>query len=99
MKSDFEKFVEETIEMRRRFWEEEYPAMNLEKKKKYWLANTHHGMRSHGDQSGDPYNEFTKEWHEDVKKREPQFDEIFKAIVPGLGYRFDWKEYHKRIQR
>jgi len=46
MKSDFDKFIEYVENSQKKFWNETYPKMSLEEKKKYWLASTHKGMRT-----------------------------------------------------
>jgi hypothetical protein len=93
------EFLQGIIDRRKRFWEEEYPKMSLEEKKKYWLSSTYSGMRSQGEAIGDSYSEFSKEWLDDARSIEPQFDEIFNYVTQNLGFRFDWKEYNKRIQQ
>lgn len=52
------------------FWNEKYPKMRLEEKKKYWLAGTHKGMRTQGEAFGDEYSEFSKKWYDFAKKHE-----------------------------
>ena len=47
--TDFEKFVEEVEKNRKYFWNEKYPKMNIEEKKKWWLESTHEGMRTQGE--------------------------------------------------
>lgn len=79
------------------FWKDQYPNFSVDDKIKYWLANIHHGMRIQGEGTSDPYSEFSKEWYEDVKKKESDFDSIFEKVVPKLGFEFDWQEYYKRI--
>ncbi|WP_346986178.1 hypothetical protein [Chryseobacterium sp. POE27] len=99
MKSDFDKFIEEVEASRKNFWEETYPKMSLEEKKKYWLASTHKGMRTQGEAFADEYSEFSKEWYDFAKEHEPQFDEIFDYVTKNLGFEFDWKEFNKRIKK
>ncbi len=99
MKSEFEKFIDEMENSRKRFWEEEYPQMSLEEKKRYWLASTHKGMRTQGEALGDEYSEFSKKWYEFAKEHEPKFDEIFDYVTKNLGFEFDWKEFNKRIKK
>jgi hypothetical protein len=89
MKSDFEKFIEESEKEFNTFWTQEYPKLSLEEKKKYWLQSTHKGMRTQGEAFNDEYSEFSKESYEFAKKHEPHFDEIFKEIVKNLGFKFD----------
>lgn len=98
MKSDFDKFVEEAEISRKKFWEIEYPKMNREEKKKYWLAGIHKGMRMQDEAFADPYSEFSKEWYDFAKQNEPVFDSIFNDVVQNLGFEFDWKEYNRRIK-
>lgn len=99
MKSDFEKFVDEIENSRERFWREEYPKMNLDEKKKFWLASTLKGMRTQGEAFADEYSEFSKGWYDFAKENEPDFDHIFKDVADNLGFKFDWNEYSKRIQK
>ncbi len=98
MKSEFEKFVDEIESSRKIFWEEEYPKMSLEEKKRYWLASTHRGMRTQGEALADEYSQFSKKWYDFAKENEPHFDEIFEYVTQNLGFKFDWEEYHKRIK-
>lgn len=98
MKSDFDKFIEEVEASRKNFWEEKYPKMSIEEKKKYWLASTHKGMRTQGEAFADEYSEFSKGWYDFAKEHEPNFDEIFDYVTKNLGFEFDWKEYYKRIK-
>ena len=54
-------------------------------------------MRIQGEATGDEYSEFNYDWYIGVKTREPDFDSIFREVVPLLGFEFDWQEYEKRI--
>lgn len=98
MKSNFDKFIDEAESSGKIFWEETYPKMSFEEKKRYWLASTHKGMRTQGEAFADPYSEFSKEWYDFAKEHETNFDEIFKYVTENLGFDFDWKEYNKRIK-
>lgn len=99
MKSDFDKFIEDVEDSRQKFWNEKYPKMSLEEKKRYWLASTHQGMRTQGEAFGDEYSEFSKGWYDFAKEHEPDFDEIFDYVTQNLGFKFDWEEYNKRIKK
>jgi len=93
------KESDELIQRANSFWNEKYPKMSLEEKKKYWLAGTHKGMRTQGEAFGDEYSEFSKKWYDFAKEHEPDFDEIFDYVTKNLGFEFDWKEYNKRIKK
>ena len=80
------------------FWSKEYPRKSREERIMYWLSTTHKGMRTQGEIGQSEYSEFSSKWYERVSSVEPDFDEIFKEVVPKLGFEFDWEEYHKRIQ-
>lgn len=95
----FKKESEEWNEKAKKFWEETYPKMSLDEKKKYWLASTHKGMRTQGEAFADPYSEFSKEWYDFAKQHEPNFDEIFDYVTKNLGFEFDWQEFKKRIKQ
>ncbi len=97
-----EKHLKETQEFdnsMNKFWNEKYPKMSLEEKKRYWLASTHRGMRTQGEALGDEYSEFSKEWYDFAKAHEPDFDEIFDYVTKNLGFEFDWEKYNKRIKK
>lgn len=97
-----EKHLKETQEFdnsMNKFWNEKYPKMSLEEKKRYWLASIHRGMRTQGEAFGDEYSEFSKEWYDFAKAHEPDFDEIFDYVTKNLGFEFDWEEYNKRIKK
>lgn len=96
-KSDFLKEMEEFDQELDRFWKKEYPKMSRKKKVEYWLATTHKGMRTQGESLGDEYSEFSKDWYEDNKAVEPDFDSIFKEAMENIGFEFNWNEYNKRI--
>lgn len=93
------KEIQEFDNSMNKFWDEEYPKMSLEEKKKYWLAGTHKGMRTQGEAIGDEYSEFSKKWYDFAKEHEPDFDEIFDYVTKNLGFEFDWEEYKKRIKK
>jgi len=93
------KEIQEFDNSMNKFWYEEYPKMSLEEKKKYWLAETHKGMRTQGEAFGDEYSEFSKKWYDFAKEHEPNFDDIFDYVTKNLGFEFDWEEYNKRIKK
>lgn len=99
MKSEFEKFIDKNEKEFNKYWSEEYPKLNLEEKKKYWLASTHKGMRTQGEAFADEYSEFSKKWYDFAKEHEPKFDEIFEYVANNLGFKFNWDEYKKRIEK
>lgn len=98
-KSNHLKEIQEFDNSMNKFWDEKYPKMSLEEKKKYWLAGTHKGMRTQGEAFGDEYSEFSKKWYDFAKEHEPYFDEIFDYVTKNLGFEFDWEEYNKRIKK
>ncbi|MDP9958660.1 hypothetical protein [Chryseobacterium lathyri] len=93
------EFLQQILQAQDNFWSKEYPQMNLEERKKYWLASTHKGMRTQGEALADEYSEFSKKWYDFAIANEPDFDEIFKYVASNLGFEFDWEEYYKRIKK
>lgn len=81
------------------FWNEKYPKMSLEERRRFWLASTHKGMLTQGEAFNDEYSEFSKKWYDFAKAHEPNFDDIFDYVSKNLGFEFDWKEYSKRIKQ
>ena len=81
----------------RRYWAEEYPRLPFEAKVMRWLPDVHRGMRYQGEATGDEYSQFSARWYEGAKEVEPEIDRIMEAVVPRLGFEFDWAEYRRRI--
>ena len=54
-------------------------------------------MRSHGESTGEPYNEFSKTTYENWLNLEPEFDSVVEQVISELDS-FDINEYKKRIQ-
>ena len=79
------------------FWTQTYPAMTREEKIQFWLTNTYASMRWQGESVADKYTAFSKDWYDAAKEDEPDFDAIFAEAVKGLGFKFDWAEYNRRI--
>ena len=90
--------LREILDNRNNFWNAEYPKMNLEEKKRWWLASTHKSMRIQGESFADEYAAFSKEWYNHAQSVESSFEEIFKYVTENLGFEFDWKEYYRRIK-
>jgi hypothetical protein len=69
----------------RQFWEEAYPTMTFENKVIYWRKEVFNNMEWQGENNGDPYKAFTKEWLDNHRALEPAFDQILKEVVERLG--------------
>ena len=82
---EIDKQDKEYEEETRIFWKKEYPSYSREEKVRYWLASIHRGMRTQGEATGGEYSEFSSDWYTWVKSVEPNFDDIFKEVVPFYG--------------
>lgn len=73
----FEKIPEE----RRIFWEETYRTLSLDERRNVWSRKVHSGMRRQPEETPDPYDAFSKKWHDFAKSVAPDFDTIFEYVI------------------
>lgn len=66
---------------RDRFWTTEYAAKDFAARAAYWAGTMFRHMRWQSESGLDPYAGFTREWFDDAKSREPDFDRMFEYIL------------------
>ena len=78
---DAHKYVREVEATRERFWATEYAAKDFAARAAYWAGLMFRHMRWQTESGLDPYAGFDRDWFEDAKRREPDFDRMFDYIL------------------
>lgn len=63
------------------FWTTEYAAMDFEARAAHWAGLMFRHMRWQSESGLDPYAGFNREWFDEAKTREPDFDRMFDYIL------------------
>lgn len=74
------EWINDLINDEHKFWNEKYPLLSRDEKLRHWSGTLHQNMRWQSESGLDPYKIFSREWLNDVKKVENDFDAILEDI-------------------
>ena len=91
-------WVKELLSDEDKFWKVTYPALSFDERVKHWSGVRFRQMRGQKESGLDPYAIYTKEWYQNVKRNEPDFDKIMNVVFSQY-WKDAWsrEEYLKRI--
>lgn len=76
-----------------------YDELTKDEKIQYWVTRLGRTFRSQAESGLDPYLSYTPEWYENIKRFEPDLDELIKAAFKGsLYWEWDFEEFMNRIK-
>lgn len=67
------------------FWQREYPNLNLEERKAFWLRRIWEDIRIQGGITDDEFTMFNKSNYDKWKKIDPAIDEILYFVINELN--------------
>lgn len=94
-------WVQDLLSDEEGFWNVIYTSYSVEQKVKHWSGSLHRQMRMQVESGLDPYAIYGSGWYNDVKKVEPNIDqimdEVFSKYWSTTGGEWSKEEYLKRI--